>query len=103
MLTSGYITNQLKVQGLKMQHIPAFSQSSAGMVLSLLYMVRVGPLIWGFCWSWNAHGGFDTPRVMWLLRSSAWAAVHDSGLLRKQKQKPQGPLRPGLGSPKHQF
>ena len=43
----------------------------------------------------------DTPRVMWLLRSSAWAAVPDSGLLRRQKQKPQGPLRPGLGSPKH--
>lgn len=43
----------------------------------------------------------DTSRVMWLPQSSAWTAVHDSGLLRRQKQKPQGPQGLGL-SPKHQ-
>lgn len=40
----------------------------------------------------------DHPGSCGLSRSLPWTSAHDSGLLRRQRQKLPGPLSPGLGS-----
>ena len=73
------------------------------MVFSLLYMVWVGPLLWGFCWSWNVHGGFGHLKGHVASQELSLDCCTWQRTSQKAKAEATGPLRPGLGSPKHQF